>query len=150
MTKHILLRLLRAAGVVVLVTIAAAALPHLMQGSPALAALGTSATPEQIAAFNAEIGLDENVLTATWHWIIDALHGDLGTSLANGVPVTTELTDRVPVTLELFAAAQLVALASPCPSPCGPPGDPAASSTASPPPWRSSGSRSPGSCWAWC
>lgn len=111
MTKHVLLRLLRAAGVVVLVTTAAAALPHLMRGSPALAALGTSATPEQTAAFNADIGLDENVLTATWHWIVDALHGDLGTSLANGVPVTTELADRVPVTLELFAAAQLVALA---------------------------------------
>ncbi|MFI1581153.1 ABC transporter permease [Embleya sp. NPDC020630] len=111
MTRHIVLRLLRAAAAVVLVTTAAAALPHLMRGSPALAALGPNATPEQIAAFDADLGLDDNVLVAAWHWIADALHGDLGSSLANGVPVTTELGDRVPVTLELFAASQLVALA---------------------------------------
>ncbi|MFG3052380.1 ABC transporter permease [Kitasatospora sp. NPDC048239] len=100
----------RAAAVLLLVTVAALALPHLMPGSPAAAALGATATPEQIAAYEAGLGLDDNVLTATWRWLAAALHGDLGHSLANGAAVTTELAHRIPVTLELFVAAQLVAL----------------------------------------
>ncbi|MGW4380629.1 ABC transporter permease [Kitasatospora sp. NPDC004531] len=101
----------RAAAVLLLVAVAALALPHLMPGSPAVAALGVTATPEQIAAFEAGLGLDRNVLAAALDWIGAALHGDLGHSLANGAPVTSELADRIPVTLELFVAAQLVALA---------------------------------------
>ncbi|MFE2105860.1 ABC transporter permease [Kitasatospora sp. NPDC059463] len=103
-------RLARAAAVLLLVTVAALSLPHLMPGSPALAALGPTATPEQVTAYEAKLGLDENVLAATWRWIGDALQGDLGHSLSTGVSVTTELADRVPVTLELFIAAQVVAL----------------------------------------
>ncbi|MEE1738694.1 ABC transporter permease [Streptomyces sp. BE147] len=100
----------RAVAVLLLVTLAALTLPHLMPGSPALAALGPTATPEQITAYEARLGLDENVLSATWRWLGDALHGDLGQSLSTGAPVTGELADRIPVTLELFVAAQLVAL----------------------------------------
>ncbi|MER7706118.1 ABC transporter permease [Kitasatospora sp. NPDC097605] len=103
-------RLARAAAVLLLVTVAALSLPHLMPGSPALAALGPTATPEQVTAYEAKLGLDENVLSATWRWIGDALQGDLGHSLSTGVAVTTELADRIPVTLELFIAAQVVAL----------------------------------------
>ncbi|MFE7394259.1 ABC transporter permease [Streptomyces sp. NPDC057582] len=103
-------RLGRAAAVLLLVTLAALTLPHLMPGSPAVAALGPTATPEQITAYEAKLGLDENVLAATWRWLGGALHGNLGHSLSTGVPVTTELADRIPVTLELFVAAQLVAL----------------------------------------
>ncbi|MFF8773127.1 ABC transporter permease [Kitasatospora sp. NPDC015120] len=103
-------RLGRAAAVLLLVTVGALALPKLMPGSPALAALGPTATPEQVAAYEAKLGLDENVFAATWRWLGDALHGDLGHSLSTGVAVTTELADRIPVTLELFVAAQVVAL----------------------------------------
>ncbi|GAA3476043.1 ABC transporter permease [Streptomyces yanii] len=103
-------RLGRAVAVLLLVTLAALTLPHLMPGSPAVAALGPTATPEQITAYEAKLGLNENVLAATWRWLGDALHGNLGHSLSTGVPVSTELADRIPVTLELFVAAQLVAL----------------------------------------
>ncbi|MER8099200.1 ABC transporter permease [Kitasatospora sp. NPDC094016] len=104
-------RLGRAAAVLLLVTVAALYLPHLMPGSPAVAALGPTATPEQISVYEAGLGLDRNLFAATWQWIADALHGDLGHSLSTGAAVTTELADRIPVTLELFLAAQLVALA---------------------------------------
>ncbi|WP_327681497.1 ABC transporter permease [Kitasatospora sp. NBC_00458] len=100
----------RAGAVLLLVTVAALALPHLMPGSPALAALGPTATPEQVTAYEATLGLDENILSATWRWIGDALQGDLGHSLSTGGAVTAELAARIPVTLELFVAAQVVAL----------------------------------------
>ncbi|MBD0676461.1 hypothetical protein BU198_38635 [Streptomyces sp. CBMA156] len=101
----------RAAAVLLLVALGALTLPHLMPGSPAVAALGPTATPEQISVYEAGLGLDRNVFAATWQWIGDALHGDLGHSLSTGAAVTTELADRIPVTLELFLAAQVVALA---------------------------------------
>ncbi|MFJ3218253.1 ABC transporter permease [Kitasatospora sp. NPDC086801] len=100
----------RAGAALLLVTLAALRLPHLMPGSPAVAALGPTATPEQVAAYEARLGLDDDLLTATWHWLGDALHGDLGHSLTSGAAVTSELADRIPVTLELFLAGQLVAL----------------------------------------
>ncbi|MDI2125672.1 ABC transporter permease [Yinghuangia seranimata] len=105
------LRVARAAAVLFTVALGAAALPRLMPGSPALAALGPGATPEQVAAYNDRVGMDENVLAALWQWLTDAVHGDLGRSLLNDVPVATELGDRIPVTLELFLTAQIVALA---------------------------------------
>ncbi|MFF1902772.1 ABC transporter permease [Kitasatospora sp. NPDC058218] len=100
----------RAGAALLLVTLGALWLPHVMPGSPALAALGPTATPEQVTAYEAGLGLDDNVFTATWRWLGDALHGDLGHSLTSGAAVTSELADRIPVTLELFLAGQLVAL----------------------------------------
>ncbi|MBS2535602.1 ABC transporter permease [Catenulispora sp. NF23] len=101
----------RAVGVLLAVVLAAAALPHVMPGSAALAALGPTATPDQIAAYDRRIGAGQNVLSGALHWLGGAVHGDFGTSLSTGVPVATELGERIPVTLELFLAAQLVALA---------------------------------------
>lgn len=103
-------RLGRAAAVLLVVTVCAIQLPHLMPGSPALAALGPTATPEQIAVYESKLGLDQSLPTALWHWLSALAHGDLGHSLATGNAVTTELADRLPVTLELFLAGQLVAL----------------------------------------
>ncbi|HET6194879.1 MAG TPA: ABC transporter permease, partial [Acetobacteraceae bacterium] len=40
-----------------------------------------------------------------------AAHGDLGTSLRTGQPVTSQIVERVPATAELAAAAMLVAIA---------------------------------------
>ncbi|MBD0707065.1 hypothetical protein BU197_01110 [Streptomyces sp. CBMA291] len=101
----------RALAVLLLVAVTALALPHLMPGSPAIAALGITATPEQIAVFESGLGLDRNVFAATVDWLGAALHGDLGHSLTSGNAVTTELAHRIPVTLEVFLAAQVVALA---------------------------------------
>ncbi|MGR7000142.1 ABC transporter permease [Yinghuangia aomiensis] len=80
-------------------------------GLPALAALGPTATPDQISAYDDRIGMGDNVFAALGHWLGNAVHGDLGRSLLNDVPVATELGNRIPVTLELFLVAQVVALA---------------------------------------
>ncbi|MGW1091137.1 ABC transporter permease [Streptomyces sp. NPDC002596] len=103
-------RLGRAAAVLLVITAAAIWLPHLLPGSPAVAALGSTATPEQIAAYDSQLGLYQSLPTATLDWLDRLAHGDLGHSLANGQAVTAELAERIPVTLELFVAGQLVAL----------------------------------------
>ena len=37
-----------------------------------------------------------------WHWLDRVLHGDLGSSLFSGEPVTSSLNGRLPVSLSLI------------------------------------------------
>lgn len=82
----------------------------LLPGDIAQQILGQSATPETVAAFRAELGLDEPLLTRYLNWITDILQGDFGRSLANGRPVAGLLATRLPNTLFLAAYAAAIAV----------------------------------------
>jgi peptide/nickel transport system permease protein len=56
------------------------------------------------------LGLDQPVHVQYVRWVGAALRGDLGRSLWQNTPVTTQLLDRLPVTFELGTLALLVAL----------------------------------------
>lgn len=71
---------------------------------------GLDASPEQLAQIRERLGLNDPILVQYWHWLAKALHGDLGVSMANGEPVTSVLSTRLPVTLSLVIGATLVAL----------------------------------------
>ncbi|MBP2371600.1 ABC transporter permease [Pseudonocardia parietis] len=100
-------------GVVVLVLLGTLtmALPLLLTGNPAIAVLGTEATPEQLAAFTAALDLEASPPERLVHWLGRAFGGDLGTSLVTGLPVAEEIGSRLPVTLELLLCSQVLALA---------------------------------------
>jgi peptide/nickel transport system permease protein len=91
------------------------ALLPLAPGDPARMTLMAQGVPEptaeQVAAARADLGLDRSLPERFGHWVVRALHGDLGTSYQSGRPVLTELGDRLPATLRLGAAALLLALA---------------------------------------
>jgi peptide/nickel transport system permease protein len=78
-------------------------------GSAAKAALGIDATPQAIARFEHQHGLDRPLYVQYLAWLAGALRGDFGTSFQNHVPVGPELLARLPVTLELAALAFLIA-----------------------------------------
>ncbi len=80
-------------------------------GDPAQILLGQQATQEQVAALREQLGLDRNPVTQYLLFLRDALTGDLGDSIVTGRPVTTELLERFPATLELTLAALLFAVA---------------------------------------
>jgi peptide/nickel transport system permease protein len=103
-------RLLRLVPVLFLITLFTTAMVDLMPGSPALAMLGDQATPEQIARLNEQLGLDQPFLVRYWDWLVAALGGDLGTSLRMGLPVTTAIAERFPVTLEIALLSVVMAL----------------------------------------
>jgi peptide/nickel transport system permease protein len=96
--------------VLFLITLFTTAMVDLMPGSPALAMLGDQATPEQIARLNEQLGLDLPFLVRYWDWLVAALGGDLGTSLRMGLPVTTAIAERFPVTLEIALLSVVMAL----------------------------------------
>jgi peptide/nickel transport system permease protein len=80
-------------------------------GSPAAIILGVDSTPEQVAALNTEMGLDQPVLVRYANWLGDLLTGNLGTSYYNKSSVAVVLSQRLEPTLVLtFTSSMLVVL----------------------------------------
>ena len=79
-------------------------------GDPAQILLGQQATPERVAQVREQLGLDKPLPTQYLLFLEGAATGDLGDSIVTGRPVTIELLDRFPATLELALAALLFAV----------------------------------------
>ncbi|HSZ38583.1 MAG TPA: ABC transporter permease [Trebonia sp.] len=111
MTLLILRRLLLAVPVLLGVSIVTFASLHLIPGNPAQTLLfGTDASPQQVAALTQQLGLDRPMVIQYFEYLGRLLHGNLGESYINQVPVATEIAQRLPSTIQLAAAALVVAL----------------------------------------
>ena len=66
----------------------------ILPGDAAQIRLGQSATPENVAAFRARLGLDQPYIIQYLTWLKNFMQGDLGTSLASDVPITDLIADR--------------------------------------------------------
>ncbi|MBV9280693.1 MAG: ABC transporter permease [Chloroflexi bacterium] len=106
----VLRRLLVTLPVLLLVSIMSFSLLQLIPGDPATVILGQEATPAAKAAMRHQLGLDKPLPVQYVTWLGKVLHGDLGKSLVDGTPVTQEIVQRLPVTLELTIGSFLVAL----------------------------------------
>jgi peptide/nickel transport system permease protein len=101
-------RLLLAVPLLFVVSVSSFLLVSLIPGDPAQQILGVDAPPEAYDKLRHELGLDQPLYQQYWHWLSNALHGDLGTSLFNSEPVTKTIGDRFPVTLSLIVCSLLV------------------------------------------
>lgn len=70
--------------------------------------LGEFATPEAIAAKQAELGLDQPLLTRYVDWLGGAVTGDFGRSWFSAEPVVEALMNRLPVTLTIVIGAMAI------------------------------------------
>ncbi len=86
-------------------------LVKLIPGDPAVMMLGPFATDEGLARLRAELGLDRSVIEQFGIYVMRVLQGDLGTSWQTTLPVTTDLAQRFPATLELVTLSLALALA---------------------------------------
>jgi len=80
-------------------------LMQVVPNDPALVRAGPSATPDVVAALRADMGLDKPLYTQFGLYLWRLLHGDLGVSIINNVPVLQELGNTVGPTLELMFAS---------------------------------------------
>lgn len=87
----------------VIVSFLAFAAFDLIAGNPAEIMLGTQATPEKIAALEAELGLDRPFPVRYWDWLTGFFAGDLGESYHYHQPVWELIAPKVEVTLWLSA-----------------------------------------------
>ncbi|WP_375688605.1 ABC transporter permease [Pseudooceanicola sp. LIPI14-2-Ac024] len=83
---------------------------ELLPGDLAEEVLGQSATPETVAAFRRELGLDQPPVQRYLAWLGGVLQGDFGTSLASGRPIADLLAGRFANTLFLAAYAAAIAV----------------------------------------
>lgn len=83
---------------------------ELLPGDVASAILGQSATPEAVAAIRRSLGLNDPLLQRYVHWLLGALHGDFGTSFANGRPVMDQVGFRFLNTIFLAGVTAAVAV----------------------------------------
>jgi ABC-type dipeptide/oligopeptide/nickel transport system permease component len=82
----------------------------LIPGDPAVLMLGPFATPEGLAQLRNELGLDRSIFMQFIIYLGNVVQGDLGASWQTTLPVTEDLAQRFPATLELVTLGLLLAL----------------------------------------
>ncbi|WP_104180205.1 ABC transporter permease [Arthrobacter sp. B0490] len=110
MGRYLLTKLWQSAVTLVLASIVVFVGVRQLPGDPALAMAGEEATPEQLAAVRAEMGLDQPLVTQYFAFVRNMFRGDFGESTRTGTPVTELIATTLPVTLWLSAYAIVVAI----------------------------------------
>ena len=103
-------RALVAIPTLIIVSMMIFGLQKMLPGDPVLAMAGEDQNPQVIAALREKYHLDKPLPTQYALWIGDVLHGNLGTSLRTGEPVTSLIAQKLPVTLQLAMFGLAIAI----------------------------------------
>jgi peptide/nickel transport system permease protein len=110
MGSYIVRRLLQ--SVVVLVGVTLLVYFILFQtGDPTFLSVSTDASQAEVERVRHLLGFDRPWYVQYAEFLSKAIHGDFGTSLRQGIPVTGIVLERMPATLELTVCALLISLA---------------------------------------
>ena len=101
MHKYVIKRLLMLIPVIIGVSFLVFFIMSLAPGDTARMMLGEDAPIEAVEALREELGLNDPLLVRYANYMLDLLHGDLGTSYKSNRPVFGEIAARFPDTLEL-------------------------------------------------
>ena len=110
MLTFILRRMLLLVPVLFGVSVVTFLMVRLVPGDPIQIMFGHSPSGVDIKALRHQYGLDAPLPVQYVLYIINVLHGDLGSSIRSGRPVIFEIADRFPATLELTLAAMGLAI----------------------------------------
>lgn len=97
-------------GISVLVFFAFQVIP----GDPTTRMLGTTATPEKIAALRDQLGLNDPAIARYFHWLAGFVKGDFGSSYSYSMPVSELISGKLAITAALsgmsFAMVLVISL----------------------------------------
>src|SRR5882724_1663620 len=110
MWAYTIRRILATLPVLTIVALVVFSILHFAPGDPAALIGGDQATPEQIAAIRAKLGLDLPVHQQFLLWIGHVLQGDLGTSIFSNRPVAQLFMQRVEPTVALTIMTTIIAV----------------------------------------
>lgn len=85
-------------------------LVRIVPGDPAIAILGSYASEETLQQFRKEMGLNEPLLYQYGAFLGNLLRGDLGRSMISGLPITSQLRNSIPYTLELTGSGVVIGI----------------------------------------
>jgi ABC-type dipeptide/oligopeptide/nickel transport system permease component len=109
MSTFILRRLLLAVPTLFGVLVVAFLLLYVAPGDPVEAMVGERADSATIARLRAQLRLDDPLPTRFGHYVGNVVTGDLGRSYVTNRPITQDIRERFPKTLQLAGAAMLLA-----------------------------------------
>src|SRR6187401_571663 len=105
---YIARRIVYVIPIVISVALVCFLLVHITPGDPLVAVLPADASQELAAQLRTAYGFDRPLPVQFGLWLWRALHGDLGSSIATGRPVLTEVMRAVGNTVTLAIAAALI------------------------------------------
>lgn len=114
MLSYIIKRLLYAVPIALSVTVLSFVLVYLAPGDPLNAIAPADAPADVITALKSAYGLDRPIPVQYLLWLGRALHGDLGTSIASGRPVTLEVLNAMYNTLLIAMIAAAIGVICGC------------------------------------
>lgn len=110
MWRHLLERSIYGLLTLVLISMLIFLATNVLPGDAARAILGRSATPEAVAALQAQLGLDRPLTTQYVSWVASIFHGDLGNSVVTKGPVWDLVGPRLSNSLLLLVTTSVIAL----------------------------------------
>lgn len=84
---------------------------HIIPADPVGALLGGNAPPKLVDQMKHQLGLDKPILAQFGDYMIGILHGNLGISLKTNHPVTQDIAEYFPATLELAIFSIMISVA---------------------------------------
>jgi peptide/nickel transport system permease protein len=85
---------------------------RIIPGDPCSAMLGgRNVNTEQLASCRATLGVDRPIARQYLSYVAQIVRGDLGLSIRTGLPVSAELLERFPATMELALLGMAIAIA---------------------------------------
>lgn len=112
MVKYIIRRIFLGILVLIGVTCFTFLITRVLPTDPALKWAGPKASAEQIDAARVELGLNKPIHIQFVNYLNDLLHGDLGTSYTTRRPISVELGEAIPATLELVFYSVVIGVVS--------------------------------------
>ena len=110
MLGFILRRIISTIPVMGIVALFVFSLLYIAPGDPAVVIAGDQATPQDVERIRIALGLDRPFLERFGDWSWRILHGDLGTSMFTGMPVTQLIGQRLEPTLSLMVITLILSI----------------------------------------
>lgn len=110
MGKYIIKRILQAIPLLIIISIISFILIKLAPGDPVQAYVTPKMSQAQVELVRHNLGLDKPIYIQYFVWLKNVLKGDLGYSLANYRPITTQIVERIPATLGLMGLSLIISI----------------------------------------
>ena len=108
MTKFLFRRIIYSIFVLLGLSIVIFIIARIMPGDPARVALGARAPQWVVDRLREHMHLNDSLVVQYGYWLRDAIHGNFGLSLVTQRPVTTDILEFFPASLELVLFAGLL------------------------------------------
>jgi peptide/nickel transport system permease protein len=84
---------------------------RLLPGDLAVLMAGESATPADVERIREDLGLNDSFVVQFGNWAADFVRGDFGTSAWTGQPIQNEISNALPVSLQLAIGSVIISIA---------------------------------------